>query len=111
MIIYTPLVGALSHPKQTWKQEEASEELMGLPPPSETFVPFYHPKVRALAFHFRSSSPSNISSSPSGSAAEDTVYGELSISLIPFAPPLHLHLQKRKPSVRPTALRGLHSPS
>ncbi|SPO20367.1 related to TRM44 - tRNA(Ser) Um(44) 2'-O-methyltransferase [Ustilago trichophora] len=75
VVIYTPLIGAASHPKM--EQEEVG--VMGQPPQRETSIPFYHPKVRALAFHFRPSSPS-------ASSETDTIYGSSGISLIPFPP-------------------------
>lgn len=75
VVIYMPLIGAVSHPKM--EQEEV--EVMGQPPQRETSIPFYHPKVRALAFHFRLYSPS-----PSASSDTNTIYGSLGISLIPF---------------------------
>ncbi|SPO21289.1 related to TRM44 - tRNA(Ser) Um(44) 2'-O-methyltransferase [Ustilago trichophora] len=77
VVIYTPLIGTLSHPKM----EQEQVEVMGQPPQRETSIPFYHPKVRALAFHFRLSSPS---SSPSASSDTNTMFGSLGISLIPF---------------------------
>lgn len=89
VVVYTPLIGALQHPKMALPAGEAVGE-MGQPPPSEGYVPFYHPKVRALAFHFRTSPPSRSSTSA------DTVYGQLGISLVPFVqtkdaafPPAH----------------------
>ena len=75
VVIYTPLVGAETHPKMALP--DGLSALLGQPPPSEELIPFYHPKVRALAFHYRPAPPSS-------DANGDTVHGELGISLIPF---------------------------
>lgn len=77
IVIYTPLIGQVSHAKLNIEGEPPGE--IGQVPPSEAYIPFYHPKVRALAFHFRPSLSPDSSSS-------DTMYGTLGISLIPFAP-------------------------
>ena len=77
VVIYTPLIGAISHPKQALPQ--TSESMLGTPPSGEEYIPFYHPKVRALAFHFYPPTPSSTTS-------EETIYGSLGISLIPFSP-------------------------
>ncbi|SAM59692.1 related to TRM44-tRNA(Ser) Um(44) 2'-O-methyltransferase [Ustilago bromivora] len=79
VVIYTPLIGAESHPKMTIPEEGRGG--LGQPLPTEAYIPFYHPKVRALAFHYHPHP-----SSSTGNTEEPTVYGRLSISLIPFPP-------------------------
>lgn len=74
VVVYTPLIGALTHPKMPKPAPE--EGMLGKAMESEHWVPFYHPKVRALAFHFRPCSPSE----------DPEVHGEMGISLIPFSP-------------------------
>ncbi len=75
-MVYTPLVGVESHPKMAVPPTVQSAAI-GAPPPHEAYVPFYHPKVRALAFHFRRI--------PSSDDSQAVVYGELGISLVPFS--------------------------
>ncbi|SNX84076.1 related to TRM44 - tRNA(Ser) Um(44) 2'-O-methyltransferase [Melanopsichium pennsylvanicum] len=78
VVVYTPLIGVMEHPKMV--VEETERARLGKPPKCEAEVPFYHPKVRALAFHFY---PSSSSASPDTDT--DTIYGTLGISLIPFS--------------------------
>lgn len=89
VVIYTPLIGAENHPKMTIPEAEGQERRkIGHPPPNEAYVPFYHPKVRALAFHY-SPSPPPPSSAPTSddNTSVDTIYGQLGLSLIPFSSP------------------------
>lgn len=80
VVVYTPLIGDASHPKMAIS--EAAPVTTGQPPPSESYVPFYHPKVRALAFHYLRSAnhPSTLNDD------DNETFGQLSISLIPFPP-------------------------
>ncbi|SJX60736.1 related to TRM44-tRNA(Ser) Um(44) 2`-O-methyltransferase [Sporisorium reilianum f. sp. reilianum] len=78
VVVYTPLIGDVTHAKMDVTEAGA----MGQVPASEGWIPFYHPKVRALAFHYR---PSLL---PLCSNDSEPVFGELSISLIPFRAPL-----------------------
>ncbi|GAC99432.1 hypothetical protein PHSY_007033 [Pseudozyma hubeiensis SY62] len=86
VVVYTPLIGDMDHPKMNITEDAStcasSPPRIGHPPPYESYIPFYHPKVRALAFHFHAppSPPSSFS------AHLDPTYGRLSISLIPFSP-------------------------
>ncbi|KAI3479688.1 hypothetical protein L1887_58253 [Cichorium endivia] len=75
LVVYTPLVGLESHPKMA-VPPTVQPAAIGAPPPHEAYVPFYHPKVRALAFHFRRI--------PSFDDSQAVSYGELGISLVPF---------------------------
>ncbi|KAJ9476477.1 tRNA (uracil-O(2)-)-methyltransferase [Pseudozyma hubeiensis] len=85
VVVYTPLIGDLDHPKMNITEKgstgESSPPHIGHPPPTESYIPFYHPNVRALAFHFQPLPPRS-----SSSAQLDPTYGRLSISLIPFSP-------------------------
>ncbi|EST06610.1 tRNA (uracil-O(2)-)-methyltransferase [Kalmanozyma brasiliensis GHG001] len=81
VIVYTPLIGDTSHAKIGLSD---SNTLRGQPPSNEALIPFYHPKVRALAFHFHPSShPTPL---PTDSNDGEPTFGTLSISLIPFSP-------------------------
>ncbi|PWY97550.1 DUF1613-domain-containing protein [Testicularia cyperi] len=95
VVVYTPLIGVLEHPKMDVGATEETAKLNGIgtSPPSEAFIPFYHPKVRALAFHYRPQVSVCPTSPAAGSAPADsndrveiTVRGTLSISTIPFDP-------------------------
>lgn len=78
LIVYTPLIGSLSHPRMDVADSPDSAKI-GKPPPREAFIPFYHPKVRALAFRYTTLPGTDGNTSPD-------VHGQLSISIVPFAP-------------------------
>lgn len=84
VVVYTPLVGDVSHPKMD--VFDAAAVAMGQTPPSEAYIPFYHPKVRALAFHYQPTTfrPSN--SDVGHDDDDDPIFGRMAISLIPFPP-------------------------
>lgn len=101
VVVYTPLVGDVSHPKMDLPESckpttsttppAAAQAQIGYPPPHESYIPFYHPKVRALAFHFHAIAPQD--------SAGETRFGQLGISLIPFSSP---HSTLAPPSYPPT---------
>ncbi|KAK0538988.1 tRNA(Ser) Um(44) 2'-O-methyltransferase [Tilletia horrida] len=80
VLVYTPLASGNDDMGSKDAAGQSTASRGRLRPALESEVPFYHPKVRAIAFRF-------LPSTPDGSSGEAHTFGQIRIDISPFSLP------------------------